>query len=166
MILSMSEQAALFFSTVLVGAAVGLFYDLFRVMRRTVPHGRVTVQLQDAFFWVAATVLVFYFMLQRNQGDVRWFLLLGTAIGMVLYFVGVSRWVVRGLVAVVEFVKRVLAAALGLLLFPLRLLTAWLSPPVKKYCGIGRKKLRAAKRYGKIRMQQQAKRLRIFNKKV
>jgi hypothetical protein len=59
MILSMPAQAWLFVSTVMAGGAVGVFYDFFRVLRRTAPHRKWAVQLEDLFFWLAVTVLIF-----------------------------------------------------------------------------------------------------------
>jgi spore cortex biosynthesis protein YabQ len=75
MILSMSGQAWLFLSTVLAGAVIGLFFDVFRILRRTVPFlaKPVAVQFEDLFFWLLVTGATFYFMLNQNFGEIRLF---------------------------------------------------------------------------------------------
>ena len=166
MILSMQGQAFLFLSTVLVGAAIGLFYDVFRIFRKTAAHSTWVVQLEDLFFWLAATVGAFYFMLTRNYGEIRPFSVLGIVLGVVLYFATVSRWVVKVCVVVVTFLKRVVASAIRIILLPLRLLFTWISPPVKSFAGKRRKDLRGLARYGKIRMKKTARNWFILRKKV
>jgi spore cortex biosynthesis protein YabQ len=162
----MPEQAWLFLATVAAGAAVGVFYDFFRVLRRTAPHGRLAVQLEDLFFWIVVTVLVFYYMLHRNYGEIRVFTLLGTAVGAALYFATVSRYVVKASVAVVEYLKKVITAVVGIVLFPLKLLVVWLTPPVTKMSRWLRKRLRSLGRYGKMKAKKTARNWAIVRKKV
>ncbi|MCL2203182.1 MAG: spore cortex biosynthesis protein YabQ [Defluviitaleaceae bacterium] len=166
MILSMPEQAWLFLTTVLVGVAVGLFYDFFRVLRRTSPHGRLAVQLEDLLFWLAVTVLVFYYMLHRNYGEIRVFVLLGMGCGAALYFATVSRYVVKISVAIVQYLKKVIAAVIRVVLFPLRLIFAFISPPAKKAARYIRKRLRSLGRYGKMKAKKAARNWAIARKKV
>ena len=166
MILSMEGQAWLFFSTVLVGGAVGLFYDFFRVLRRTAPHKRWVVQCEDMLFWLAVTVLVFYYMLHRNYGEIRLFALLGMALGGALYFTTVSYFIVKISVVVVEYIKRVVAAIIGIILLPLRLLLAFLAPPAKKLGHGVQKRLRSVGRYGKMKAKKTAKNWAVIRKKV
>ena len=166
MILSMPQQAWLFLSTVIIGAGLGLFYDVFRVLRKTAPHRSFAVQFEDLLFWLAVTALVFYFMLHSNYGEIRFFSLLGIAIGGILYFATISRPVLKVSVAVVNFLKRVIAATLRIILLPLRLIVAWLKPPVKKLLHAIRKRLRSWMRCGKIRARKTARSWSIVRKKV
>ena len=166
MILSMPQQAWLFLSTVVIGAGLGLFYDVFRVLRKTAPHRGFAVQLEDLLFWLAVTALVFYFMLHRNYGEIRFFSLLGVAIGGALYFATISRLVLKVSVVVVNFLKRVIAAAVRIILLPLRLIVTWLRPPVIKLLRVIRKRLRLWMRYGKIRARKTARSWFIVRKKV
>ncbi|MCL2215814.1 MAG: spore cortex biosynthesis protein YabQ [Defluviitaleaceae bacterium] len=166
MILSMSGQAWLFLSTVLVGAVIGLFYDFFRIFRKTAAHSAWAVQLEDLFFWITATVGTFYFMLTRNYGEIRLFALLGVALGITLYFATVSRLVVKICVVVVTFLKRVIASAVRIILLPLRLIFTWIGPPIKSFAGKRRKDLRGLARYGKIQMKKTARSWFILRKKV
>ena len=166
MILSMSGQAWLFLSTLLVGAAIGLFYDVFRILRRTARHSVAMVQLEDFIFWVVATGLTFYYMLHRNYGEIRWFSLVGVAVGISLYFATVSRWVVALFVAVVNYMKRVIAVAVRIVLVPARLVLAWLGPPVGKALGITRMHAHRVRRYGRGKLRKTARSWNIMRKKI
>jgi len=166
MILSMSGQAWLFLSTVLVGAAIGLFYDAFRVIRKTANHNGLAVQIEDLIFWVTATGLTFYFMLHRNYGEIRPFAIIGVAVGILLYFATISRWVVTVFVAVVNYLKRVIISAVRIILVPVRLVAAWLSGPAGKAYGAARRQTRRIKRYGKGKMRAAVRDFGIVRRKV
>lgn len=158
----MSGQAWLFFSTVLAGAGIGLFYDFFRILRKTAPRlakSRAAVHFEDLFFWVLTTGGMFYFLLSQNYGEIRLFALLGAAIGLVLYFATISRFIVSAFVATVEYMKKVIAAAVRILLTPLRLAWNAISPKI-------RSGLSHIRRYGKIRIRKSARNLFILRKKV
>jgi len=166
MILSMSNQGWLFLSTVIVGATIGLFYDVFRILRKTTPHSTWVVQLEDILFWVIATGAMFYFMLNRNFGEIRLFALLGAACGVILYFATVSKIVLKISVTVINFLKRVIMAAIRILTLPLRFIYNLFSPPIKKFLSKRRKNLHTAARYGKIQMKKTMRNWFIMRKKV
>jgi len=166
MILSMTGQAVLFLSTVLVGAVIGLFYDVFRIFRKTAPHSVFAVQLEDLFFWAVATVGTFYFMLTQNYGEIRLFSVLGVAIGITLYFATISRWVVKIFVVIVTYLKRVVASVVKIVLLPFRIILGWLAPPVKTFAQKRHKDLRKLGRYGKIQVKKTARNWFILRKKV
>ena len=169
MILSMSGQAWLFLSTVIVGMCIGLFYDIFRVSRKVAPHSTLAVHFEDAVFWVLVTGGMFYFMLHRNYGEIRPFALIGATCGVALYFATISRLVVKVLVTVINFAKRVVAAAVRIIVLPVRLLLGLLAPPAKSIFAFlekRRKRINAAARYSKTRMKKHVRNWKIVRKKV
>ena len=166
MILSMTGQAWLFLSTVMVGAAIGLLFDIFRIFRKTARHSGLAVQLEDLFFWVAATGLTFYYMLHRNYGEIRPFAMVGIVIGGVLYFATISKWVLIVFVAVVNYIKKVVTVAFRIILMPLRIIAAWLAPPAIKAWGVAGKQGRRVKRYGRRKLRKTARDWGILRRKV
>ena len=162
----MPGQAWIFLSTVLVGMVIGLFYDFFRVARKVAPHAGWAIQLEDVLFWIIATGSMFYFMLNRNFGEIRMFSIIGAAIGVVVYFSTVSRLVLTISVAVINFVKRVVAAAVRIITLPIRFLYNILAPPIKKFLINRRKNLRTMARYSKNRMKKHTRNWFILRKKV
>jgi len=122
MILSMSGQAWLFLGTVAAGFVNGFVYDIFRIARKTARHKSWLVQIEDVLYWTIASVLMFYFMLRQNHGEVRFFAIVGAAIGMVLYFNSLSPLVIKISVAVINFIKNVILTIVRIILIPIRIL--------------------------------------------
>jgi spore cortex biosynthesis protein YabQ len=162
----MSRQTLLFLSTVGVGAVIGVLYDLFRVLRKTAAHNNAVVQMEDLIFWLAATLLMFYFMLVKNYGEIRFFAVLGVAVGMALYFCTVSRWLVGALVALTDYIKRVVAAVIRLVLWPVNRAAQFLLPPLKKLKRFCVKRLHTLRLYGKMKYKKYARDWLILRKKV
>ncbi|MCL2421678.1 MAG: spore cortex biosynthesis protein YabQ, partial [Defluviitaleaceae bacterium] len=170
MILSMSGQAWLFLTTVAAGFVIGFVYDLFRILRKTVKHGTLWVQLEDILYWLAVSLLMFYFMLHRNYGEIRFFSIAGAALGMIIYFYSVSFVVIKVSVAVIEFSKKVLFTVARILLAPVRWLLKILMPPCRWLYRWLRGKARGTSRHIKRGASRKVRKLRgeisILLKKV
>ena len=162
----MPAQAWLFLSTVLVGAAIGLFYDIFRIFRKILRHPTAFVQLEDLFFWLVVTAAVFYFMLHRNYGEIRPFTIIGIIVGATLYFATISQWIIKVFVAIINYVIKVIVSVFRIIFTPFRLFFTWISPPFISFYRKRRANMLNVSRNGKIRMKKSAKNWSIMRKKI
>lgn len=116
-----------------VGAALGLLYDVFRIMRvamkpspkmpaplRTVYNiiGDAIIFIEDILFSIVAAVVVTVFLFHINNGQMRWFVLAGAGIGFALYYMTVGRLVIMCAEAIISFIRAVIHFILRLTLFP------------------------------------------------
>ena len=144
MILSLHEQARLFLLTILLGGGMGLFYDALRVFRHAVRHKRLWMQIEDGLFWLLTVFLVFCVLLRANNGEIRFFSLLGLFGGMGLYFLTLSRWVLAVSDRIIAAIRYLLGLFIRIVLTPFRLLYLPFRAPLRKlrgFCGEKRKKL-------------------------
>ena len=82
--IEISAQAAAFLCAGLLGALLGLLYDLLRALR-TLWKGRGTA-LTDGLYSLAVLISVFYFAMAFGQGQLRIYMVLGILAGAVLFF--------------------------------------------------------------------------------
>lgn len=129
MILSMSEQARLFFISVVFGFFIGFGYDWLRVFRRIIKHFNFFIQLEDILYWLFSALLLFLVMLMQNYGEIRFFLILGDFIGMILYFCIVSPLFLSISMAVVNLIKKILALIFKAISFPFKIFAKFLKIP-------------------------------------
>lgn len=89
---SVSEHTSLFLFSVVLGAALGVVYDCFRVFRILFPHDKrsKTVAAEDIIFWLIYGFCVFCYAAAFARGQVRFFIVLGSLTGFVLYIVTVG----------------------------------------------------------------------------
>jgi len=164
MILSMSAQAAVFLWLVAAGAAAGLLFDGFRALRRVFSHPDALTWLEDMLYWAAVFGLVFYLLITRNGGEMRAFVLLGLALGMILYFAACSRFVLAFLVLGFGAAKKVLGTVLMIVTWPVRFLGRILRAPMAKCRKIVKKRAISVKKLlHKVRIYVRIK-VRLFSK--
>ena len=162
MILSMSGQAILFFTTVIVGFAIGFAYDIFRILRKTLPHSNFVVQLEDIVFWLGVTFLMFYFMLHQNYGEIRLFSIAGAALGALIYFCSLSILIMKVSETVIKFLQELIIAMARIIFTPIRLLL----PPCKWLFRLVRKRLLFVRQSSVKAVRGTKKNIAVMLKKV
>ncbi|MGN0291146.1 MAG: spore cortex biosynthesis protein YabQ [Lachnospiraceae bacterium] len=78
-----------------LGEGLVVFYDVFRIFRRIVPHGVIWISVEDILYWIVCALLVFGMIFQTNDGLVRGFSIGGICIGMLFYNHFVSPFFVK-----------------------------------------------------------------------
>ena len=84
-------EAMLFLTSCLLGAALGVVYDLFRAVRLLFPPGARLAFAEDGLFFGVVGVAEFVFFLNHTYGQLRVFLLIGQGLGSLIYYLTVGR---------------------------------------------------------------------------
>ena len=94
MTISVAQQAAALAQAAALGLAVGLLYDLFRVLRVRVALPLLGAVL-DLSFWIIVTVALFVWSQQAWRGEIRLYGIFFLFGGGVLYFWLISTWMLK-----------------------------------------------------------------------
>ena len=132
MILSLNNQAILFFNTIVVGLVLGLIYDAFRIFRDTFKHTFLMIQAEDVLYWIIVIFTMFFFMLHENYGEIRFFSICGAFLGMILYFLTISHIVMGVMINLIKLIKYIILLFLRIVFTPFRLIYILLRKPVEK----------------------------------
>lgn len=170
MILSLNDQARLFLCVTIAGALIGAAYDVLRIFRKMIPHNMILIQLEDALYWIGTAFLLFIMLLQQNYGEIRFFVIIGTFLGMLLYFFTVSPVVNKISDKIVALIHTIIITFVTILLTPFRLIYILLRKPVKKTNTFIHKKMKKVlqfcKGYVKIKKRNIRRNVKIlFHKK-
>ncbi|MDR3091531.1 MAG: cell division protein FtsL [Clostridiales bacterium] len=147
-ILSMKGQGAVFLISVGAGGAIGLLYDFFRAGRKLKKPPAALIHAQDALFWLISAFIMYYSALRGNHGEIRFFLIAGAFLGMLLYFNTASRFVVKLLTAAAAPFRFFFAAALKFIENLLKKLGGWVKIKKVKLKKFLRKRLLKNTRVG------------------
>lgn len=104
----MTGEILLFARALWYGAALLAVYDCLRVLRRTVRHRGWAVAVEDLFYWIGAGFFIFAGLYRQNSGILRGYFFAGMALGMVLYFWGISPFFVRYASVLLKWFKEIL----------------------------------------------------------
>ena len=66
----------------LLGAGIAFGYDLFRILRRVIPHGILWISLEDLLFWLLTAGSIFSLLYYENNGMFRWIAVFSAGAGM------------------------------------------------------------------------------------
>ncbi|MDO4155604.1 MAG: spore cortex biosynthesis protein YabQ [Oscillospiraceae bacterium] len=82
---TVQEQTTLFLYACLLGLPIGLFFDIFRILRVLFPHHLVVTILEDILFCFGYAVVLAAFTVTACRGEFRLFYAVGMLLGSLLW---------------------------------------------------------------------------------
>lgn len=122
-----------------MGVLLGLYYDVYRVIRIVMRPSARVIFIQDVAFFSTASLLTFLFLLTINGGQLRVYLLLGILTGFVIYYVTIGRLVVRFADVVTKAIAFLWGAFWRAVSWPFRRIGRLLGRPIRKLLSAGKK---------------------------
>lgn len=142
------QELTFFAHSVLMGVVITFVYDWIYVLRRLMKHGAVMTSLEDLFFWLACGIAVFYMLYRENNGTLRWFAVLGAALGMIFYKLTVRNLFINIMSTCLHKIMWFLSRILQIVLKPLKCLfcagktlVLWMAKSLEKCKKIVKKRL-------------------------
>lgn len=102
----LETELAIFGQAVLSGIGMLIFYDILRVFRRIFSHGILWVSLEDFLYGILVSGFFFLELCRENSGVIRGYILLGLALGALLYQRLCSRYLMRHLTKGILLAKK------------------------------------------------------------
>ena len=133
----MVEENIFLFHALLLGAYITFVYDWLRIFRRVISHSFIVVSLEDFGFWMYCAVQVFELLYRESNGTLRWFGVLGAALGIFLYKKCFSEFLVKyvsiALCKLLGILRKVIGGIFGFLCRPLKKLCQRILRPVRAF---------------------------------
>ena len=79
------QEVTFFLHSILMGLIITFAYDWILIFRKLFRHGGFLISLEDLIYWFACGIGVFYMLYRENSGVLRWFAVMGAALGMLFY---------------------------------------------------------------------------------
>ena len=79
------NQAYLLLVFSLTGVAIGILFDFFRILRRTIKTSNIITYIEDILFWGLTGLLILYNIWYFNNGEIRIYMFLGIILGVLIY---------------------------------------------------------------------------------
>ncbi|MEG6520645.1 spore cortex biosynthesis protein YabQ [Desulfotomaculum sp. 1211_IL3151] len=123
----LQDQFFYFVLTITIGMVAGLCYDLYKVIRGTLGLRKMGTALGDILFWLILTGIVFILLLLGNWGEVRLYVLLGLALGAILYINIFSRrttkliqWIFKAIYQIWRGLLKTISFIWGIICLPFK----------------------------------------------
>lgn len=79
------QEIIFFLHSILIGLIITFAYDWILVLRKLFTHGMFLISVEDFIYWFVCGISVFYMLYRENNGILRWFAVVGAALGMMIY---------------------------------------------------------------------------------
>ncbi|MBR0277761.1 MAG: spore cortex biosynthesis protein YabQ, partial [Clostridia bacterium] len=137
--LNIGYQLFLFAVYCFCGVLTGFLFDTFRISRKLIKTNVLTTSLEDIFFWIITSLVVFIISLKFNDGEIRWYMFAGMLIGAGLYLKTISKFIISLFVFLIIMIKNIIVRILKIIFFPVKLIINLLNKPVFFVLSFGKK---------------------------
>lgn len=103
----MAEQVYIFFTSVIIGAIMGVVFDFFRALRRKGNTKNILVYIQDVIFWLIIAIIIIVSSFIINNGELRGYMLLGYILGAIIYMLLFSKYIKLIFGIVFDFIEKI-----------------------------------------------------------
>ena len=108
------------------GIAIGIFFDIFRILRKSFKTPDIITYIEDIIFWIFSGLFFLFMLFKFNNGEIRSYVVVGLAFGILIYIFTISKYFIKINVSIICFVKKVI-------LYPLKLLWRFLKKILKPF---------------------------------
>lgn len=102
------NQAYLFLVFSLTGVTIGVLFDFFRILRRTIKTSNIITYIEDVLFWILTGLLVLYNIWYFNNGEIRVYMFLGIILGVLIYMSTLSNILIKIFSKILQIIIKIL----------------------------------------------------------
>lgn len=129
--LNVNIEFSLFLEAVFSGMVLVAVYDIIRIFRRIKKHGVIWVSIEDFIYWIFCGIVLFGIVLKENGGIFRCFFVIGVILGALLFYFGISRYLVEIVAKIINKILDIVKKGLKIIYSPIRKMVIFLAKRVK-----------------------------------
>ncbi len=148
--LSLATQTKNFLLSLGLGFIMGILYDLFRLVRIAVSKGKIAVVVTDLFYCVFLGFVTFIFFITVNEGEFRFYLLLGEGIGFGVYYFSLGAIIFSKAEYLVDKIKMCTKRIFKIIFYPFKFVFGKIKALFDKIWKKGRKRTKNMKNKSKF----------------
>lgn len=114
-----TNQAYLFLIFVMNGLLIGFLFDVFRILRISFKTKDFVTYIEDILFWLITGAIILYSIFKFNNGEIRFYMFLGIAIGVILYIMLFSKYIIQFNVKAIKIIKQTLRKIIQVIYIPI-----------------------------------------------
>lgn len=99
------NQAYLFLVFSLTGVVIGVLFDFFRILRRSIKTSNTITYIEDILFWILTGLFLLYIIFKYSFGQLRIYMFVSLIIGIVIYFLTISKYFIKLNIKIIRIYK-------------------------------------------------------------
>lgn len=110
-----NNQLYIFLIYIASGMVIGIFFDTFRVLRKTMKTSNLITYIEDTIFWIIVGLFLIWEIFTISYGELRSYIFIGLLMGLVIYMLSVSKYFIKINVKIMTYVKKIILKILNIL---------------------------------------------------
>lgn len=121
---SVPMQLYSLFIFTITGIAIGIFFDIFRILRKSFKTSNIITYIEDVIFWLISGLFFIFILFKFNNGQIRNYVIIGIFFGIIIYMLTISRYFIKINVKIIEVIKKIL-------FYPIKIITNLINKATK-----------------------------------
>ena len=117
-----TNQAYLFLIFIANGVIIGILFDFFRILRKSFKTSDIITYIEDLIFWILTGIIILYSIFTFNNGEIRLFMFLAIAIGVIAYMLLLSSYIIKINVTIIKFLKNLIIKTFRFISMPFKVI--------------------------------------------
>ena len=118
---------------IISGIFIGIFFDIFRILRKSFHTPDIITYIEDALFWIVTGLFLIFVIFNFTNGEIRIYNIIGLILGSILYIIFISKFFIKINVKIVLFIKRIVINIAKILIVPIKFLAKILQKIFKPF---------------------------------
>ncbi|MDI3477123.1 MAG: hypothetical protein PWQ59_648 [Thermoanaerobacterium sp.] len=133
MVMNVQSQLYSFLVMLYGGMIIAILYDVYKVIRIILKPNRLATDIGDIIFWILGTIVFIFFLYISNYAEIRFYSFLGFLIGILLYNILLSPFVIKLLLLVYRIAKNIFIKAYKIVAYPFIAVYNMLIVPIRYF---------------------------------
>lgn len=148
--ISVLEQTTIFFFAIIMGAVLSVAYDFVKILKIVLKLDGIKTFFLDILYFFAGGILTFLFLIAFNDGEVRFYVIIGEIVGFYLYRLMVGTAIVKFVCRFLRLTRKIAVPILNFLRLKIKKIVLFLASPLLLLYGkiscIAKKSLQISKK--------------------
>lgn len=116
------NQTYLFAIYFICGVIIGIFFDLFRILRKSFKTPDIITYIEDIIFGILTGIFLIFIIFVFNNGELRFYIFLALILGLSIYLLTISKYFIKFNVKILTTIKKIFIKIFSLILYPIKIL--------------------------------------------
>lgn len=117
-----SNQLYVFLIYCFCGVIIGIFFDIFRILRKSFRTPDFVTYIEDIIFWILTGLFLVYIIFEFNNGEIRSYIFIGLGIGVLLYLLILSKFFIKINVTIIKYLKSFFKIVIQIITYPFKII--------------------------------------------
>lgn len=113
-------QVYSFITYLVSGMLIGIFFDIFRILRKSFKTPDIITYIEDIIFWLFTGLFLIFILFQINNGEIRIYNIVALILGGIFYMLSISKLFIKISVSIVTCIKNIVYKIVGIILSPIK----------------------------------------------